>query len=415
MAPLGDVAREVSARALWRQIAFAAWACGDPGAQFDTTINQWHTCPAGGKIRASNPCAEYLFLDDTACNLASLNLLPFLDEASGRFRVEDFAHACRLWVTVLDISNSMAGYPSRTIAEKSAEYRTVGLGYANLGALCLSLGLPYGSPEALALCAEITAILGGEAYATSAELAADRGAFPRYAENAEAMRHVVAMHRRQAPAAAKATWERAERLGKEHGFRNAQVTAIAPTGTIGLLMDCDTAGIEPDFALSKRKKLAGGAWVSLVNQSVPRALARLGYAKADAEKIARYAVERNTVEGAPGLKAEHLAVFDCATGPGARQISVESHVSMVAAAQPFISGGISKTINLPKQASVEDVERVYGLAAASGVKVVSIYRDGSKLSQPLEATSSPAASELQADKGRTVSPAEDPFSCRNSC
>jgi len=500
----GEVARTVRARDLWDKINRSAWKSADPGLQFDTTINEWHTCPNDGRINASNPCSEYMFLDDTACNLASLNLAHFLDEETGAFRVEDFRHAVRLWTIVLEISVLMAQFPSRSIAQKSYDYRTLGLGYANLGTVLMVLGIPYDSPEALAYCGAITALMTGEAYATSAEMARELGPFPRYHANAEAMLRVIRNHRRAAynapsheyegltilpmgldgskcadkelVAAARAAWDRALQLGEQYGYRNAQVTVIAPTGTIGLLMDCDTTGIEPDFAIVKFKKLAGGGYFKIVNQSVPKALKRLGYTPEQIEDIERYCKGHGTlvgcptinrarlkekgftdevieriekqldtvfdirfafnkwtlgeefctrvlgltaeqlsdpgfdmlsalgftkeeierandyvcgtmmIEGAPHLKPEHLPIFDCANKcgkRGQRYIPFMAHVRMMAAAQPFISGAISKTINMPAEATIEDIHTVHMESWKLGLKAIALYRDGSKLSQPL--------------------------------
>ncbi|MCB9506107.1 MAG: vitamin B12-dependent ribonucleotide reductase [Myxococcales bacterium] len=499
----GKVARKLPARELWDSICYNAWASADPGLQFDTTINEWHTCPVDGPIRASNPCSEYMFLDDTACNLASMNLLAF-DTPSG-FDIPGYRHTTRLWTVVLEISVLMAQFPSRRIAELSYEFRTLGLGYANIGALLMVNGIPYDSPTALAWTGALTAIMGGESYATSAELAAELGPFPGYERNREPMLRVIRNHRRAAYAepsesyesltvtpvpidarlcppalleGARTAWDRALALGEEHGYRNAQVTVIAPTGTIGLVMDCDTTGIEPDFALVKFKKLAGGGYLKIINASVPGALQRLGYTRAQSDDIVRYACgtstlkgaphinheslrtkgftsaalerleaalasafdisfafnhatlgaefcqdelgfsERElgdpafnmlsalgftkdqvraanlfccgtmTVEGAPHLRESDLAVFDCANRCGAigrRYIDALAHVRIMAAAQPFISGAISKTINMPNHATVEDVDRVYRTSWELMVKAMAIYRDGSKLSQPLNA------------------------------
>jgi ribonucleoside-diphosphate reductase alpha chain len=507
----GALSKRVRARDLWDRIARAAWECADPGVQFDDTINDWHTCPSGGRIRASNPCSEYMFLDDTACNLASLNLVRFFDEDAPpetAFDVDGFRHAVRLWTIVLETSVLMASYPARRIAELSWRYRTLGLGYANLGSLLMRQGLAYDSDAGRALCATLTALMTGEAYATSAEMAAELGPFPGFAENRESMLRVIRNHQRAAhggpgaagdyealsippllfdpeaceppvPAAlvtaARGSWDRALELGERHGYRNAQVTVLAPTGTIGLVMDCDTTGIEPDFALVKFKKLAGGGYFKIANQAIPAALRRLGYDDETSRAIVAHAVGRRTLAGAPAidhaalrargldddaierveaalpeafdlrlafspsvlgaktlarlgvsraqladlrfdllghlgftteqieqaqawacgsltvedaapLRAEHLPVFDCANrcGPrGTRSLRHEAHVLMMAAAQPFLSGAISKTINMPIEARVADVERVYRLAWRSMIKAVAIYRDGSKLSQPL--------------------------------
>ncbi len=515
----GAPSKKLPAAALWDEIAYAAWACADPGVQYDTTINEWHTCPADGRINASNPCSEYMFLDDTACNLASINLVKFLRE-DGSFDIAGFRHACRLWTTVLEISVLMGSYPSAAIAQKSWDFRTLGLGYANMGTVLMRQGIAYDSPEATAICGAITAVMNGEAYATSAELARDLGSFPGFARNRDAMLRVMRNHRRAAyngaaseydglaiaphgidprhcpptlVEAARETWDRAVRLGETHGYRNAQVTVLAPTGTIGLVMDCDTTGIEPDFALVKFKKLAGGGYFKIINQSLPVALRALGYGPAQVDDIVAYCVGRGTlagapfinhetlagkgfdadgiakieraldsafditfafnvwtlgedyvrgrlglndarlaewngnllralgftpaeieaandyccgtmtVEGAPHLKAEHWPVFDCANRcgkKGQRYISTDAHIAMMAAAQPFISGAISKTINMPNDATIEDVKRAYEAGWRGMLKAVALYRDGSKLSQPLNATADDeeqaAAADVQA-------------------
>jgi len=498
----GKVAKTLRARDLWDQVGQAAWACADPGIQFDTTINEWHTCPQSGRINASNPCSEYMFLDDTACNLASLNLLAFR-QPDGRFDVEGFQHAVRLWTVALEISVLMAQFPSKEIAELSYRYRTLGLGYANIGGLLMASGLPYDSDNGRALCGAISALMTGISYATSAEMAAELGAFPGYEPNAADMLRVIRNHRRAAhglgagyeglsvapvpldilncpqadlATAAAAAWDQALALGERHGFRNAQSTVIAPTGTIGLVMDCDTTGIEPDFALVKFKKLAGGGYFKIINRMVPEALRSLGYDPAQIEDIVTYAVGRGTlvggptinhdtlkakgftdpvlakleqalasafdikfafnkwtlgeefctgvlgvpaasledpsfellahlgfsradidaantycsgamtVEGAPHLKDAHLPVFDCANPCGrigVRYLSADSHIRMMAAAQSFISGAISKTINMPNSASVEDCKQAYLMSWRLGLKANALYRDGSKLSQPL--------------------------------
>jgi ribonucleoside-diphosphate reductase alpha chain len=497
----GKVVRTVKARELWDDINYAAWSCADPGLQFDTTINEWHTCPEDGRINASNPCSEYMFLDDTACNLASLNLLKFYNDETGVFDIEGFRHASRLWTVVLDISVQMAQFPSQEIARKSWEYRTLGLGYANIGALLMRMGHAYGSEQAQALTGAITAIMSGECYRTSAEMAKELGAFPGYARNKESMLKVLRNHRRAAHAeegfegltvkphtinhslcpkelsdVAKTAWDQALALGETYGYRNAQTTVIAPTGTIGLLMDCDTTGIEPDFALVKFKKLAGGGYFKIINQSVPPALERLGYGPSQIQEMVHYctgygslrgapginhdslkakgfddalianlekdlpqtfditfafnkwslgedfcvknlglkkeAIDRPdanllklmgftndeitaaneyvcgamTLEGAPHLQDEHLSVFDCANrcgSKGTRFISVDGHINMMAAAQPFISGAISKTINLPYEATLENIAAAYQKSWKSMLKANALYRDGSKLSQPL--------------------------------
>lgn len=474
----GKVARTLKARELWKKVNYAAWACADPGVQFDTTINEWHTCPADGPINASNPCSEYMFLDDTACNLASLNLCSFLTPDGG-FDLEGYRHGIRLWTVVLELSVLMAQFPSETIARLSYDFRTLGLGYANLGAMLMRLGIPYDSEEGTQWCAALTAILTGDAYAASAEMARELGPFAGYERNKNAMLRVVRNHRRaayNAPSseyenlyikpqglqgkgvpkriveAARESWDRALDLGEKHGFRNAQVTVLAPTGTIGLLMDCDTTGVEPDFALVKFKKLAGGGYFKLVNRAIPEAMARLGYSPDQIRDIERYVVGwleiteetpgitrsqlltkgwteeelrgieeklptafdpsfvlnveklrkdfgdeatdafmealagSMTVEGAPHLKAEHLPIFDCANKcgrKGKRYIEPTGHLKMMGAAQPFLSGAISKTINLPAEYTVEQVGAIYEAAWKLMLKAVALYRDGSKLSQAL--------------------------------
>jgi ribonucleoside-diphosphate reductase alpha chain len=500
----GKPAKTLKARALWDKIGYAAWQSADPGVQYDTTINEWHTCPASGRINASNPCSEYMFLDDTACNLASLNLMEFR-KPDGSIDIAAFEHAVRLWTVVLEISVLMAQFPSREIARLSYEFRTLGLGFANIGGLLMAAGVPYDSAEGRSICAAITSVMTGVAYATSAEMAEELGPFPGYEPNREAMLRVIRNHRRAAygsrtgyeglsilpvplnsadcsdPAlceAAKRAWDRALGLGETHGFRNAQATVIAPTGTIGLVMDCDTTGIEPDFALVKFKKLAGGGYFKIINRVVPEALARLGYSPSQARDIERYAVGHGslagapgidhnalrtcgfdadairrieeglpaafdirfvfnrwtlglpfvtetlgvpahllddssfdllawlgfskaeidaanvhvcgamTLEGAPHLHADHLPVFDCASPCGRigkRYLSAESHIRMMAAAQPFISGAISKTINMPNHATIEECKDAYTLSWRLGLKANALYRDGSKLSQPLNA------------------------------
>ena len=500
----GKTVRTVKARELWEKVGHAAWACADPGVQFHDTINAWHTCPADGPIRASNPCSEYMFLDDTACNLASMNLLTFLK--NGKFDARAYVHATRLWTVTLEISVLMAQFPSERIAELSYRFRTLGLGYANIGGLLMTMGFGYDSAEGRALCGALSAIMTGTAYATSAEMAGELGAFPGYAKNADEMLRVIRNHRRAAqglltdyeglcvpPVAldhmncpdsalvnlAHAVWDQALELGQKHGFRNAQTTVIAPTGTIGLVMDCDTTGIEPDFALVKFKKLAGGGYFKIINRAVPGALVNLGYKPGEIEEIIGYAVGRGTLdgapeinatalvghgfgraeiekieaalptafdirfvfnqwtlgeefctgilgipleklrdpafdllrhlgftraqvdaanafvcgamtlEGAPHLRPEHYAVFDCANACGklgTRYLSVDSHIRMMAAAQSFISGAISKTINMPNDATIGDCQAAYELSWSLGVKANALYRDGSKLSQPLSAS-----------------------------
>ena len=499
----GEVTKTVRARSLWEQIGESAWQCADPGVQYDTTINEWNTCPNDGKINASNPCSEYMFLDDTACNLASLNLMRFLDTQARRFDIVSFRHAVRIWTVVLDISVQMAQFPSKEIAKRSWDYRTLGLGYANLGTVCMVMGMPYDSDPARAWCGAITALMTGEVYRTSAEMSREIGAFPAFARNREAMLRVIRNHRRAAyngsldsyeglttlptrqhydlcpmdlMEEARVVWDEALSLGEQSGYRNAQGTVIAPTGTIGLLMDCDTTGIEPDFALVKYKKLAGGGYFRIINSAVPIALEGLGYAEDQIRQITQYvrgtgildgaphinrdslrqkgcsdealnkidealkgafditfAIQpwiigvdvvkndlkisdeqmklaggdlltalgynrtqiraandficgRMTIEGAPHLKPEHLPIFDCANLCGVygkRYIQAFAHLHMMAAAQPFISGAISKTINLPSHASVEDIKDCYYRGWKLMLKSLALYRDGSKLSQPL--------------------------------
>ncbi len=496
----GRVMKKIPARELWNQIAYAAWSCADPGTQYNTTINEWHTCPEGGEIRASNPCSEYMFLDNTACNLASANLMKFFDAETNQFDVEGYEYNCRLWTVVLEISVLMAQFPSKEVAQLSYEYRTLGLGYANLGTMLMVSGIPYDSEEARAIAGAITAIMTGTSYKTSAEMAQVLGAFPRYEENKAHMMRVMRNHRLAAydadeyenlslkpqgitvkycpdyllKAACKA-WDDAAELGEKYGYRNAQATVIAPTGTIGLVMDCDTTGVEPDFALVKFKKLSGGGYFKIINQSVPAALKNLGYSEKESEAIIKYAtgsasfagapfINHQTLsekgfiadeikrldaaaltafeigfifnkytlgeeclerlgftpeqynnfewsllealgftdeqieaandyvcgtmmlEGAPGLKEEHLPVFDCANKcgkKGQRYIHAHGHIRMMGATQPFISGAISKTINLPHEAKVEEIADAYYLSWKLGLKANALYRDGSKLSQPL--------------------------------
>ena len=500
----GAVSKTMKARDLWAQVGHAAWACADPGIQYHDTVNAWHTCPADGAIRGSNPCSEYMFLDDTACNLASMNLLTFYE--NGEFQSEDYVHATRLWTVTLEISVLMAQFPSKEIAQRSYDFRTLGLGYANIGGLLMNMGFGYDSDEGRALCGALTAVMTGVAYATSAEMAGELGPFPGYKKNAESMLRVMRNHRRAAygeidsyedlaikpvaldhancpdqtlVALSKSSWDNAIALGEKHGYRNAQSTVIAPTGTIGLVMDCDTTGIEPDFALVKFKKLAGGGYFKIINRSVPAALAKQGYRSNEIEEIVGYAVGHGsmgnapginhtslighgfgqaeidkieaalpsafdirfvfnqwtlgadfctsvlgipaakmmdpsfdllthlgfsrkdieaanyhvcgtmTLEGAPHLKQEHYSIFDCANPcgkKGKRYLSVNSHIYMMAAAQSFISGAISKTINMPNDATIEECQKAYELSWSLGIKANALYRDGSKLSQPLAAS-----------------------------
>jgi ribonucleoside-diphosphate reductase alpha chain len=392
----GEIADELDAREVLRQIAEATWICGDPGMQFDTTINRWHTCKSTDRIYASNPCSEYMFLDDTACNLASLNLLKFL-RSDGTFDVESYIHACEVTITAQEIIVDNASYPTEKIGENSHAYRPLGLGYANLGALLMALGLPYDSDAGRALAGALTAVMTGSAYRQSARTAEHLGPFPGYRRNREAMLDVIAMHRdavddidhRLVPAAlidaAHQVWEDALDLGELHGFKNSQTTVIAPTGTIAFMMDCDTTGIEPDIALVKYKTLVGGGFLKIVNQTVPAALKKLGYPDGSISEIVAYIEEHGTIEGAPGLLEEHLPVFDCAFRPanGSRSIHHMGHVKMMAAAQPFISGAISKTVNVPEEATAEEIADAYYQAWKLGLKAIAIYRDNSKRTQPL--------------------------------
>jgi ribonucleoside-diphosphate reductase alpha chain len=393
----GKPAHTLRAREVARKIADAAWLCGDPGIQFDTTVNRWHTCKASGRINASNPCSEYMFLDDSACNLASLNLLRFLRE-DGSFDVEAFRHAIRIVFLAQEIIISFASYPTEKIGMNSERFRPIGLGYANLGALLMALGVPYDSEDGRAVAAAVSALMTGEAYCTSALIAATKGTFEAYPENRESMLDVMAMHRAAAYKltqpkclegivleASRRAWNEAAGLGKKHGYRNAQATVIAPTGTIGFMMDCDTTGIEPDLALVKYKKLVGGGEMKIVNKTVRRALGRLGYAPEAVMAIEDYIDAQETIEGAPGLRPEHLPVFDCSFRPrnGKRSISYMGHVRMMAAVQPFVSGAISKTVNMPNDVAAEDIERVYSEAWRMGLKALAIYRDGCKRTQPM--------------------------------
>jgi ribonucleoside-diphosphate reductase alpha chain len=393
----GEPAGTYKARDIFRKMAEAAWICGDPGIQYDTTINDWHTSANTDRIYASNPCSEYMFLNDTACNLASLNLMKFVRD-DGEFDVDAYRFAARVTITAQEILVDNASYPTPKIEENSHRFRPLGLGYANLGALLMSRGLAYDSDEGRAYAAALTAIMTGEAYRQSAAIARDHGGpFLDYKTNEAPFLRVIAKHRDAAYAipeaeaprdlieAARSTWDGALELGTQHGYRNSQVTVLAPTGTIAFMMDCDTTGIEPDIALVKYKKLVGEGFLKIVNQTVPAALKKLGYSPGQVEEIIRYIDERETIEGAPGLKPEHLTVFDCAFKPvnGERSIHYLGHVRMMGAAQPFISGAISKTVNMPEAATAEDIEDVYLQGWKLGLKAIAIYRDGSKRSQPL--------------------------------
>jgi ribonucleoside-diphosphate reductase alpha chain len=422
------------ARDLLGRIADATWRCGDPGMQFDTTINKWHTSKNTARINASNPCSEYMFLDDSACNLASLNLMKFAP--NGQFDVEAFRYATDITITAQEILVDFAGYPTESISRNSHDYRPLGLGYANLGALLMASGLPYDSDSGRDYAACITAIMCGEAYKQSSVIAEQcpplapasdlmktntdmitGGACPGYYYNREPFLDVIRMHRASVnkisksnvPAVlhdgAKACWDEALAHGEKFGYRNAQVTVLAPTGTIGFMMDCDTTGIEPDLALVKYKKLVGGGMIKIVNNTVPAALFKLGYTDEQANAIVSYIDATGTIEGAPHVKEEHLAVFDCSFKPakGTRSIHYMGHLQMMAATQPFISGAISKTVNLPENATVEDIAEAYLQAWKQGIKAVAIYRDGCKKSQPLSAAGTKTAESTKADAGKTTS------------
>lgn len=392
----GEPMDTVRARDLFRRIAESAHRCGDPGMQFDDTINRWHTSKNTARINASNPCSEYMYLDDSACNLASLNLMKFLD-ADGEFDTEGFEHAVDVVLTGMEIIVGNASYPTDRIEKNSHAYRPLGLGYANLGALLMHRGIPYDADEGRSIAASITSLMTGRAYAQSARMASVVGPFDGYAENEEPFLGVMRMHRDAALAVAsegvpgdmhsrsQQVWEEAIELGEEHGYRNGQASVLAPTGTIGLMMDCDTTGVEPDLSLIKHKKLTGGGVMRIVNQTVGAALARLGYDEDAVQRILDYVDEHGHIEGAPDLKSEHLAVFDCALQPvgGRRSIHHMGHVRMMHAVQPFLSGAISKTVNMPEDSTIEEVEETYIASWKMGLKAVAIYRDGSKLSQPL--------------------------------
>jgi ribonucleoside-diphosphate reductase alpha chain len=380
---------------LLRQIAEGTWYCGDPGLQFETTINRWHTCPATGPINASNPCSEYMFLDDTACNLSSLNLKKF-QEADGRFNVERFRRAASIFITAQEILVDHASYPTPAIAENSHVYRPLGLGYANLGSLLMSMAIPYDSDEGRGIAGALTALLNGQAYTTSSRIAANLGPFAGYHDNERSMLRVMEMHRNATDEideacphylreAARQVWDECVESGRRYGYRNAQATVLAPTGTIAFMMDCDTTGIEPDIALVKYKQLAGGGMMKIVNRTVPEALRKLDYNAAAIDQVVAHIDQHDTIEGAPGLLDEHLPVFDCAFRPknGKRSIHWEAHVKMMAAAQPFLSGAISKTVNMPQESTVEEIENAYLEGWRLGLKALAIYRDGSKQSQPL--------------------------------
>ena len=411
----GEVMDTYKARDLMRQIAEATHICGDPGLQFDTTVNDWHTCPNTARINASNPCSEYMFLDDSACNLSSINLMRFLRE-DGEIDSVAFEAACRTMITAQEILVDNSSYPTAAIAKNSHEYRPLGLGYANLGALLMSRGLPYDGDSGRDYAAAITALMHGAAFAQSARIARDHGGpFAGYEKNREPFLRVMRKHRAALKdidrthlptdlfQAARAVWDEVIELGEQYGFRNAQATVLAPTGTIGFMMDCDTTGVEPDIALVKYKKLVGGGLMKIVNQTVPMALTKLGYTTQQVTEIVEYIDEHETIEGAPHIKDTHLPVFDCAFKParGVRSIHYMGHVRMMGAVQPFLSGAISKTVNVPKEATVEDIQQAYIDSWRMGAKAVSIYRDGSKRTQPLNTA-------RDKEKSVAAAPAEGP-------
>jgi ribonucleoside-diphosphate reductase alpha chain len=409
------VVKTMRARAVMRLMAESAWQCGDPGIQYDTTINDWHTSANSGRINASNPCSEYMFLDDSACNLASLNLMKFLND-DGSIDVEGYRHAVHVTITAQEILVGNAAYPTERIGKNSQDFRPLGLGYANLGALLMARGVPYDSPEGRDLAACITAVMTGEAYAQSARMAREVGPFTGFAVNRQPMLRVIAKHREAAynipsenveadlVAAARRAWDEAHELGAKHGYRNGQATVLAPTGTIGFMMDCDTTGVEPDIALVKYKKLVGGGMLKIVNQTVPLALQRLGYGDTAVGDICAHIDANDTIEGAPSLRDEELAVFDCAFTPqnGTRSIAWQGHVRMMSAVQPFISGAISKTVNMPNEATVDEIEQAYIDGWKLGLKALAIYRDGSKRSQPM-------ATSMDKTTGRMVQIVERPL------
>ncbi len=404
----GDPLDTYKARDVLRQIAEAAWVCGDPGMQYDTTINAWHTCPNTGRINASNPCSEYMHLDDSACNLASINLMKFL-RTDGSFDTVAFTRAVDVMILAQEISVGFSSYPTEEITKNAKAYRELGLGYANLGALLMSWGLPYDSDAGRAVAASITALMTGEAYAESARIASVVGPFEGFGKNKEPMINVIAKHKYHVDAierqhvpeelhkAAESAWSDALHLGRQHGVRNSQVSVLAPTGTISFLMDCDTTGVEPDIALVKYKNLVGGGVMKIVNNTVPIALKKLGYTDKQIDEIVRFVQEQGTIEGAPGVNEEHLPVFDCAFQPvnGKRFIHYLGHVRMMGAVQPFISGAISKTVNLPKEVTVEDIMEVYMEGWRLGLKALAIYRDGSKRTQPLSTKNDDKAQKTQ--------------------
>ena len=413
-ARVDDAANEiVDAKDVLNQLADAAWRCADPGVQYDTTINEWHTCPNSGRINASNPCSEYMHVDDSACNLASLNLMKFR-RADGTFDVEAFEHAVDVVILAQEIVVGPSSYPTEEIGANARAFRQLGMGYANLGALLMANGLAYDSDEGRAICAAITALMTGRAYRTSAEVAGALGPYERYEENRDPHNHVMRKHRHAAYeiddsqvtdsellAAARRAWDEAVDVGARNGYRNAQATVLAPTGTISFLMDCDTTGIEPDFSLVKFKELVGGGQMTIVNQTVPLALETLGYSAEEIEKIEAHLAETATIVGAPGLRDEHLSVFDVAVGE--RAIAAMGHVKMMAAAQPFLSGAISKTVNLPESVTVEDIADVYTEGWKLGLKALAIYRDGSKTAQALKTDGGTKTAE-EAVEAATIEP-----------
>ncbi|RMD84076.1 MAG: vitamin B12-dependent ribonucleotide reductase, partial [Candidatus Dadabacteria bacterium] len=406
----GEPCEELDASEILRMISEGTYICGDPGLQFDTTINNWHTCPNSGRINSSNPCSEYMHLDNSACNLASINLLKYLDE-SGQFDVEGFRHTVDVLIRAQDMLVDNSSYPFEKIGETARAFRQLGLGYANLGALLMSLGLPYDSDDGRKWAASITALMTGQAYLTSAELAERIGPFAGYKVNAEPMLRVISMHREKAlelkpngapeylVEAAQNVWDLALEKGRKFGYRNSQATVLAPTGTISFMMDCDTTGIEPDISLIKYKQLSDGGLIKIVNRSVERALRNLGYSEGEISSILEWIDEHDTIEGAPALKEEHLPIFDCALKPagGKRSIHYMGHLKMMAAAQPFISGAISKTVNLPQDITVEEIFDTYVKAWEMGLKAVALYRDGSKRTQPLSAGSSVSSGKGKGD------------------
>jgi len=425
----GKPFKKYQARKLMSEIAEAAWVCGDPGMQYDTTINRWNPVKTTHRINASNPCSEYMFVDDSACNLASLNLMKFFQPDDGSFDAETFRHACDIVISAQEMLVDNASYPTAAIAENSYKFRPLGLGYANLGALLMATGLPYDSDEGRAYAAAITSLMCGEAYLQSSRIAAELGPFAGYAPNRDAFLDVVAMHRdasykvasRGVPAelskAERAVWDAALESGRQYGYKNAQVTVLAPTGTIGFMMDCDTTGVEPDLALVKYKKLVGGGTIKIVNNTVPLALRRLGYTEPEINQIVDYVDEKGTIEGAPGFKAEHLPVFDCAFRAlnGSRSIHYMGHVKMMGAVQPFLSGAISKTVNLPSDATPDEIAGVYMEGWKEGLKAIAIYRDGCKRTQPLNTAASASDSRTPEKRtsleyvGKAVAPTAAPF------